>query len=139
MNVVEADLIALQTKIAGVITELQAAFRLLNELRVLGTTGTAANTTPDLPWAVEGVVPPLQIPRQPPMQTPVARRPELNSITGAAHSRWCIPFGKYKGEMIGNLPSDYLQWCIDNMTQMRDDARLAITAELQERAGRSKL
>jgi hypothetical protein len=32
-----------------------------------------------------------------------------------------IPFGKYKGELIENLPSDYIRWCLENLERLDSD------------------
>jgi hypothetical protein len=57
----------------------------------------------------------------------------VNSITSESYSRWAIPFGKHRGTALGDLPTDYLLWCLENMTQLREDARTNITAEINHR------
>lgn len=37
-----------------------------------------------------------------------------------------MPFGKYKGEELENIPPDYLEWCLENC-----DMRPALAEEMQ--------
>lgn len=37
-----------------------------------------------------------------------------------------MPFGKYKGEQLGDIPDNYLQWIIDNV----DDLALVKAAQV---------
>lgn len=32
-----------------------------------------------------------------------------------APERVLMPFGKHKGEMLGDIPGHYLEWCLDNI------------------------
>ncbi len=34
-----------------------------------------------------------------------------------------MPFGKYSGHPIGDLPPAYLRWCLENLESMRPDIR----------------
>jgi len=34
-----------------------------------------------------------------------------------------MPFGKYKGYAMVNVPPDYLRWCWDNITTLRPDIK----------------
>ena len=43
-----------------------------------------------------------------------------------------MPFGKYKGVKIVDLPLDYCQWCVDNMTHLREPLMLAIKDRLKK-------
>lgn len=40
--------------------------------------------------------------------------------------RMIMPFGKYKGEQLGDIPDNYLQWIIDNV----DDLALVKAAQV---------
>lgn len=42
-----------------------------------------------------------------------------------------MPFGKYKGELLENVPTDYIEWCLENMElnpslQREMEAQLAL-------------
>ena len=41
-----------------------------------------------------------------------------------------MPFGKHKGEELGNIPDDYLFWCLDHCTSMSPSLRKAIERHL---------
>jgi len=43
-----------------------------------------------------------------------------------------MPFGKYKGELLCEVPTDYLTWVLD-LSDLRDWLRKAIHAELDRR------
>jgi len=42
-------------------------------------------------------------------------------------------FGKYEGEFIEDVPTDYLEWCLDNLKDMKLPLRAAFRAELKRR------
>ena len=44
-----------------------------------------------------------------------------------------MPFGKHKGEDVGDLPDDYLMWMDENITFKSDDLEKAIYAEIEVR------
>lgn len=37
-----------------------------------------------------------------------------------------MPFGKHKGKLVSELPKDYIEWALANMTGLRDDLRTAM-------------
>ncbi len=45
-------------------------------------------------------------------QTSKPKQPRLDAQDIPAYK---LPFGKHKGKDIGDVPSDYLVWCLDNM------------------------
>jgi uncharacterized protein (DUF3820 family) len=48
-----------------------------------------------------------------------------------------MPFGKHKGEAIENIPSEYLRWCLENLSGDRHRALLVeMEGQLQMRLGR---
>jgi Putative quorum-sensing-regulated virulence factor len=47
-------------------------------------------------------------------------------------SQYRMPFGKYKGEPLSDLPDDYLQWVLDNC-ELREPWRWRIEDEYQSR------
>lgn len=44
-----------------------------------------------------------------------------------------LSFGKYRGRDIGTVPSDYLQWVLDNVAWLKWSQRRAIEDELARR------
>lgn len=44
-----------------------------------------------------------------------------------------MPFGKHKGTPVMALPSSYIGWALENMTQLRADLRGELAAELAKR------
>jgi hypothetical protein len=44
-----------------------------------------------------------------------------------------MPFGKHRGEPVSALPSDYLLWCLDKLTEMRPALKAAMFDELFRR------
>lgn len=47
-----------------------------------------------------------------------------------------MPFGKYKGEAIEDVPSDYFRWLLENARALDHGLRKEIEAQLEMRAGR---
>lgn len=47
-----------------------------------------------------------------------------------------MPFGKHKGTALEDLPSDYLQWCLENLDDQRNASLLEeMDNQLRMRAG----
>jgi hypothetical protein len=46
-----------------------------------------------------------------------------------------MTFGKYEGRPISAVPTGYLEWCLDNLTRLSPELRLAIRNELASRKG----
>ncbi len=44
-----------------------------------------------------------------------------------------LPFGKYKGRPLSELPDAYIEWCLENLTELRPAYRLALQGELDRR------
>ena len=38
-----------------------------------------------------------------------------------------MPFGKYRGNYIGDIPTNYLNWLLDENINLSDDLKAAIT------------
>ena len=47
-----------------------------------------------------------------------------------------MPFGKYRGELVEDLPSDYISWCLETIVRMEPALRIEMEAMLAARAGR---
>ena len=47
-----------------------------------------------------------------------------------------VSFGKYRGEYIENLDSEYLQWCLDNLDWMKAPERKEFENQLAMRSGK---
>lgn len=60
--------------------------------------------------------------------------PIPNTITEPDNS-WIMPFGKYRGRMLVEVPTDYLQWCI-RQDWLRPEPRLKMNAVVKERLTR---
>ena len=52
--------------------------------------------------------------------------PVILSNDLSAHSQWRMPFGKYKDEMLIDIPTDYLIWVLQNCRNIKPDLRNAI-------------
>ncbi len=48
-----------------------------------------------------------------------------------------MPFGKYKGYLISEIPADYLRWCLQSLQRLSPYFRQDIENELNRRNGRS--
>jgi hypothetical protein len=50
--------------------------------------------------------------------------------------RYVMPFGKYKGEFLGDIPKSYLIWMMDNL-DLRQPLKDCVkaTVEMMERSG----
>jgi hypothetical protein len=44
-----------------------------------------------------------------------------------------MPIGKHKGKQLSEIPLDYLEWMIENCTNLRTNLKDAIQEELMER------
>ena len=44
-----------------------------------------------------------------------------------------MPFGKHKGEQLADIPTDYLEWVLENCTNMKKELHVEIRNELAER------
>jgi len=44
-----------------------------------------------------------------------------------------MPFGKYKGEALSDIPTEHLDWCI-GQDWLKDDLKSSIDAHLRTRA-----
>ena len=44
-----------------------------------------------------------------------------------------MPFGQYQGEELEDLPTDYLEWCLENIEFRSLSLKLCIQSELQRR------
>ena len=47
-----------------------------------------------------------------------------------------MPFGKYKGELIEELETGYLEWCLSTLDWMKGDVRAEMEAQVAARSGR---
>jgi len=47
-----------------------------------------------------------------------------------------MPFGKYRGELVEDLPSDYISWCLETIVRMEPALRVEMEAQLAARSGR---
>jgi hypothetical protein len=44
-----------------------------------------------------------------------------------------MPFGRHKGKILGQVPTDYIRWCLDNLDGISQDLRRALYSELAKR------
>lgn len=47
-----------------------------------------------------------------------------------------MPFGKHKGELLENIPSDYIHWCLEKLDDLRPDLREEMQNQLDLRSGK---
>lgn len=59
------------------------------------------------------------------------RLPQRASTPGSAARAVTMPFGKHKGELISELPVDYLRWLREN-TDLRGDLATAVELALED-------
>ena len=52
----------------------------------------------------------------------------LISFAAAPFTVQNIPFGKYKGRKLADVPRDYIAWCLNTMTDLDPDLRIQMTA-----------
>jgi hypothetical protein len=45
----------------------------------------------------------------------------------------CLPFGKHKGQALSEIPTSYLEWCQENLEDLRPSLADAIAGELLHR------
>lgn len=46
-----------------------------------------------------------------------------------------MPFGKHKGEPIEDLPTDYIEWCLQEIEQLSPSVQAEMEAQLTARQG----
>jgi exodeoxyribonuclease X len=46
-----------------------------------------------------------------------------------------MPFGKHKGELIEDLPEDYLYWCLENVEDLSPALQEEMEKQLQMKKG----
>ena len=54
-------------------------------------------------------------------------------MLGAGTNAMEMPFGKYEGKPLREIPSGYLRWCLNNLDDMDSDLFDAMEAELRRR------
>lgn len=96
-----------------------APVRIMPGVGVLCDIGHAYHTN-------RGVIPPKAPPPPPP--------PAIH--TPARTSPLRMPFGKYKGELVEDLETGYIEWCLSTLDSMRADLRTEMEAQLEMRSGR---
>ena len=47
-----------------------------------------------------------------------------------------MPFGKHKGELLENLPTDYIQWLLGNLEDLREPLNTELQNQLDLRSGK---
>lgn len=47
-----------------------------------------------------------------------------------------MPFGKYKGQPLEDLPIDYIKWLLENIENLRDDLREELQNQVELKEGR---
>jgi len=47
-----------------------------------------------------------------------------------------MPFGKYKGTLVEDLPTDYIQWCLGNIDNLRDNLKEEMENQLALKSGK---
>jgi exodeoxyribonuclease X len=52
----------------------------------------------------------------------------LIAFAAAPIAVYAIPFGKYKGRKLSDVPRDYVSWCLNTMTDLDPDLRIQMTA-----------
>ena len=98
-----------------------APVRIIPGVGVLCDIGHAYHTN-------RGVIPPPQPPPPPPRALHAPARTPATALR--------MPFGKHKGELIENLETGYIEWCLGTLTEMRADLRTEMEAQLEMRSGR---
>lgn len=51
-------------------------------------------------------------------------------------ARFTMPFGKHKGQLLEDIPTDYLQWAYDNLDRLNPSIRQEIENQLILREGK---
>lgn len=49
-----------------------------------------------------------------------------------------MPFGKHKGELIEDLPSDYIRWCLENLERLDSAVQKEMEEQLLLREGKGR-
>lgn len=50
-------------------------------------------------------------------------------------SNYKMPFGKHKGELIADIPSPYLEWCLENIEKLSENLREEMENQIRARKG----
>lgn len=51
-------------------------------------------------------------------------------------SKMLMPFGKYKGQPVADLPVDYIMWVLENLQDLRIDLRTELQNQLDLKSGK---
>ena len=46
-----------------------------------------------------------------------------------------LPFGKHKGELLEDIPSDYLTWLLENVEDLREELKMEAENQLAMQRG----
>lgn len=46
-----------------------------------------------------------------------------------------MPFGKYKGQNVEDLPTDYIEWCLENIERLSPSLQKEMENQLKGRQG----
>lgn len=71
---------------------------------------------------------PTEIPPEPPMMRFTRPGPAVSSGLR-------MPFGKHKGELLEDLPTDYIRWCLENLERLDEPYRREMENQLTMRSG----
>lgn len=74
-----------------------------------------------------------------PTPAPESRRVPVGRSYSTTASALKMPFGKFKGEPIEDLPTDYIEWALRELDSLRPAIKEEMEAQLEMRGGRGVL
>lgn len=72
--------------------------------------------------------------RRKPVETPTANAPPADQPSTQSWREVEMPYGKYRGKCLSEVPVGYLQWCLEKTDIKSDALRRSISAAVQARA-----
>lgn len=84
-------------------------------------------------YSEEVELPQKDEPIKPPMMNLTGKRP------GSHLDQLTMPFGKYKGELIEHLDTEYIIWCLENLERLSDRLKAEMENQLKLRRGEGVL
>lgn len=79
----------------------------------------------------------VELPTDKPRETPkMSFSPRGKEVLPTNPGNITMPFGKHKGELIENLPTDYMVWCLENIERLSSTVKTEMENQIALREGK---